>query len=127
MLSKVEASLEAVQDVGQSTQCGCSSAVGTKLEIESRPVAVEPNLEDLIPIALVIAAGCEPCAEKMVSRALEQGSTPRHIQKTLQIIAKMQKLDCFAGAVGPEAVARMERPLIAGQRTLQEAVRGAGK
>lgn len=82
----------------------------------------EPRLEDLIPIAVVIAAGCESCAERMVTRALEQGSSLRHIQKALGIVAHMQALDCLAQAVGAEVVARMERPLAAGRKTLQRAL-----
>jgi hypothetical protein len=86
----------------------------------------EPNLEDLILLAIVVAAGCESCAENAVARALDHGSPWRHIQNALQIIAKIQKLDCFAKAVGPEVVARMERPLGAGRRTLREAMLNAG-
>lgn len=96
--------------------CGC--AAGDK-PMES---AKEPKLEELIPIAVVIAAGCESCAEKMVTRALEQGSSWRDIQKTLGIVAHMQKLDCLAQAVGGEVTARMEKPLAAGRQTLQQAL-----
>jgi alkylhydroperoxidase/carboxymuconolactone decarboxylase family protein YurZ len=87
----------------------------------------EARLQDLIPIAMVIVGGCEPCADKMVKRALEQGSSWQEIDKTLRIIANMQRQDCFAKAVGMEVVARMERPLAAGWRTLQEASIRAGK
>lgn len=80
-----------------------------------------PKLQDLIPIAMVIAGGCEPCAENMVKRAFQQGCSWHDIDKTLQIIAGMQKLDCFAKAVGPEVIARMEKPLTAGRRTLERA------
>jgi len=93
--------------------CGCSP---------SEPPATlekEPKLEDLIPIAVVIAAGCESCAEKMVTQALAQGGSWRHIQKTLGIVTHMQKLDCLTQAVGEEVVARMEKPLAAGRKTLQ--------
>ncbi len=104
----------------QSTPCGCA----TDAQLASTPA---PKLEDLIPIALVIAAGCESCAEKMVTRALEQGSPWRHIHKTLQVAATLQKLECFAQAVGPEAVARMTGPLAAGRGALQRAAGCAGK
>jgi len=83
--------------------------------------ASNPKLQDLIPIAMVIAGGCEPCAENMVKRALQQGSSWHDIDKTLLIIAGMQRLDCFAKAVGPELVAGMDRPLAAGRRTLEQA------
>lgn len=88
--------------------------------VETRPSG--PELQNLIPIAMVIVGGCEPCAEKMVTRALAQGSPWQDIDKTLQIIAHMQRQDCFAKAVGPDVVARMEKPLAAGWRTLQQAV-----
>ncbi|MFQ5796370.1 MAG: carboxymuconolactone decarboxylase family protein [Candidatus Bipolaricaulia bacterium] len=79
----------------------------------------EVKLEDLIPIAVVIAAGCEPCARLMVERALEQGSSERQIQKVLAIVAYLQKLDCLAESVGSETLARMEKPLAMARRTLE--------
>ncbi len=79
------------------------------------------SLQNLLPIAMVIVGGCESCAEKMVQRALHEGSTFEEIDKTLRIIAGTQKLSCFAIAVGPEIIARMEKPLDAGRRTLREA------
>jgi alkylhydroperoxidase/carboxymuconolactone decarboxylase family protein YurZ len=85
-----------------------------------------PDLESLIPIAVVIAAGCEPCAEKMVRRALDQGSTAKDIRKTLGLIAHLQDLDCLAENVGPAALARMEKPLAAGKRTLESELSKVG-
>lgn len=85
------------------------------------------KLQDLIPIVMVIVGGCEPCAEKMVARALGQGSSWQDIDKTLRIIADMQGRDCFAKAVGTDVVARMEKPLAAGWRTLQQAMTSAVK
>jgi len=95
--------------------------------VERRQSKPEAKLQDLIPITMVIVGGCEPCAEKMVIRALEQGSSWKDIDKTLRIIADMQRRDCFAKAVGTEVVARMEKPLAAGWRTLQEAMTSVGK
>ena len=94
---------------------------------ESRPSKSEPRLQDLIPIAMVIVGGCEPCAENLVTRALKQGNSWQDIDKTLRIIGSMQRADCFAKAVGTDVVARMEKPLAAGWRTLQRAVPGSGK
>ncbi len=71
---------------------------------------------------MVIVGGCESCAEKMVERALHEGSSFQNIDKTLRIVAGMQKLGCFANAVGPEVVSRMDKPLEAGRRTLDRAV-----
>ncbi len=80
------------------------------------------NLQNLIPIAVVVVGGCEPCAEKMVKQALAQGSSCRDIDQTLRILADMQKRECVAKTLGPEVVARMEKPLAAGRRTLQQAM-----
>jgi alkylhydroperoxidase/carboxymuconolactone decarboxylase family protein YurZ len=77
-----------------------------------------PRLQDLIPIVMVIVGGCEPCAEKTVTRALQERSSWEDIDETLRIVANVQKLDCFARAVGPEVVERMDKPLAAGRRTL---------
>ncbi len=83
--------------------------------------AGEARLQDLIPIAMVIVGGCEPCAESMVNRALKQGSSWQDIDKTLRIVAGTQALECFAKAVGPDVIARMEKPLAVGRRTLEKA------
>ncbi len=80
------------------------------------------NLANLIPIAVVVVGGCEPCAEKMVKQALAQGSSPQDIDETLRILADIQKRDCVKQALGAEVLAGMEKPLAAGRRTLQQAV-----
>jgi hypothetical protein len=93
-----------------------------KLEEKQAPEEKsEIRLQDLLPIAMVIVGGCETCAENMVERAIHEGSSFQDIDKTLRIIAGTQKLGCFANAVGPEVVARMEKPLEAGRRTLEKA------
>jgi carboxymuconolactone decarboxylase family protein len=108
------------------------SGAVTILELPHRPTAAtsesessrhlsEARLQDLIPIAMVIVGGCEPCAESMVNRALKQGSSWQDIDKTLRIVAGTQALECFAKAVGPDVIARMEKPLAAGRRTLEKA------
>ncbi len=81
--------------------------------------ASEPPLASLIPIAVVIAAGCEPCATSMVERALRQGAPVALVMSTLRIVAAVRSADCFARAVGPEVVARMEKPLRAGRAALR--------
>ncbi len=80
------------------------------------------NLPNLIPIAVVVVGGCEPCAEKMVKQALAQGSSWQEVEQTLRILADMQKRECVRQALGPEVIARMEKPLAAGRRTLQQAM-----
>lgn len=84
------------------------------------------NLVNLVPIAVVIVGGCEPCAEKMVKQALAQGSSWQEVDETLRILADMQKRACVAQALGQETVARMERPLAAGRRTLEQAKAESG-
>lgn len=86
----------------------------------------EPRLQDLIPIAAVIVGGCESCAENMVARALKEGSSWEDIDKTLRILAGLQKLDCFAKAIGPEVINRMNKPIAAAHRTLSSAMRNTG-
>lgn len=88
----------------------------------SRPKR-EPRLQDLIPIAVVIAGGCESCAERMVEHALKEGCPWDDIDKTLRILSGMQKLDCLAKAIGPEFVTRMDKPIAAAQRTMREALK----
>jgi len=82
-------------------------------QVEPRPpqARLEAGLQQLIPIAMVIVGGCGTCAEKMVTRALGEGSSWQDVDKTLRIVANMQKLDCFAKAVGRDVVARMDKPL----------------
>lgn len=104
-----------------------ADSAGTPVETLPLQPKLETSLQDLISIAMVIVGGCETCAEKMVARALEQGSSSQDVDKTLRIVANMQKLDCFAKAVGTEVVARMDKPLAAGRRTLREATIRAGK
>lgn len=79
------------------------------------------NLQNLIPIAVVVVGGCEPCAEKMVKQGLAQGSSWEDVDETLRILADMQKRECVIKALGPETVARMEKPLAARRRTLDSA------
>ncbi len=79
------------------------------------------TLQTLIPIAVVVVGGCEPCAEKMVAQALAQGSSWEDVDETLRILADMRKRQCVIQALGPETIARMEKPLAAGRRTLDKA------
>ncbi len=83
------------------------------------------NLQNLVPIAVVIVAGCEPCAENTVKKALAQGSSWEDVDETLRILADMQKRECVVKSLGPETVARMEKPLAAGRKTLEQAKQAA--
>jgi hypothetical protein len=82
---------------------------------------VTVRLADVIPIAVVIAAGCERCAESMVERALSLGTPEDALRRTLGIVARVRLTDCFVEAVGPEVIARMEKPLQAGRKALRKA------
>ncbi len=79
------------------------------------------NLQNLIPIAVVVVGGCETCAEKMVAQALAQGSSWEEVDETLRILTDMQGRQCVRQALGAEVVGRMEKPLAAGRRTLEQA------
>lgn len=84
------------------------------------------RLADLVPLAVVIAGGCEPCAARIVRRAVENGTPDHLIASTLAIVADLRSRECFAGAVGPEVIARMERPLATARRALKELAGGDG-
>jgi hypothetical protein len=78
------------------------------------------KLEDLVPIAVVIAAGCEGCAERMVRRAVEAGSAHRHVRRTIAIVADLRERECFRANIAPEVVERMKGPLEKARATLDE-------
>jgi len=82
-------------------------------------IRAKGSLQNLIPIAVVVVGGCEPCTEKMVTQALAQGSSWQEVDETLRILADMQKRPCVIQALGVGTVARMEKPLAAGRSTLE--------
>jgi alkylhydroperoxidase/carboxymuconolactone decarboxylase family protein YurZ len=84
------------------------------------PPDAPPKLEDLIPIAVVIAAGCEGCAERMVRRAVESGSATRHVLRAIAIVADLRERECFRSSIAPEVVERMKEPLARARKTLDE-------
>jgi AhpD family alkylhydroperoxidase len=79
------------------------------------------DLQNLVPIAVVVVGGCETCAEKMVAQALAQGSSWEQVEETLRILADMQKRQCVQQSLGADVVTRMEKPLAAGRRVLEQA------
>ena len=85
---------------------------------ESMPVG---RVENLAPVAVLTVLGCEKCAEEAVNWALKQGSSPDDIDRVLKTVAAMQKLDCFKAQFGPDAATRMEKPLAAARRVLDDA------
>ena len=110
-----------MKDSGSITMLELPNQPAVATNMSESPKLSEARLQDLIPLAMVIVGGCEPCAESMVNRALKQGSSWQDIDKTLRIVASTQALECFAKAVGPDVIARMEKPLAAGRRTLEKA------
>lgn len=85
---------------------------------ESMPVG---RIENLTPIAVITVLGCEKCAEEAVNWALKQGSSPDDVDRVLKTVAAMQKLDCFKAQFGPDTATRMEKPLAAARRVLDDA------
>ena len=89
-----------------------------RVDARTRPGSTA-RLEDLIPIAVVIGAGCESCAESTVKRALANGVARSQIGRALRIVARVRSTDCFQQAVGVELAARMDGPLAAGAHALR--------
>ena len=79
------------------------------------------RVENLVPIAVVTVLGCEKCAEEAVGWALQQGSSFDDVDRVLKTVAAMQKLDCFNQQFGGETASRLEKPLAAGRRALEQA------
>jgi hypothetical protein len=75
-------------------------------------------LESLIPIAVVIGAGCEACTRSLILRARGRGISAALITRTLAVVARVSSAECLARAVGPEVVGRMRASLEAGQNAV---------
>jgi hypothetical protein len=102
------------------TEACCPTAESPHSRVRPQNGGDHPKLEDLIPIAVVIAAGCEPCAERMVRRAVEAGSAGRHVLRTIAIVADLRERECFRTNIAPEVVERMKGPLARARKTLDE-------
>ncbi len=99
-------------DAQNRPQCGSAS--------EARS-SDQPMLQGMIPIAVVITAGCESCAEKMVRRALQEGCSRRQVLKTLGIVEHLHGSECFRSAIGQDVRDRMVKPLARARQTVEEA------
>lgn len=104
---------------GAETTC-CPPAEAPHARGRPQEAGDAPKLEDLVPIATVIAAGCEGCAERMVRRAVEAGSAHRHVLRTVAIVADLRERECFRTNIAPEVVERMKGPLERARKTLDE-------
>ena len=83
------------------------------------------HLESLIPLAVVVALGCECCARRMTERALEAGTPERVLRRVLKTINHMHELDCLTENVGADVVDRMTKPLQAATAALQTHMKGS--
>ena len=116
------------------TSCGATPASsGAVAEAAARlipgtnEIMVVGRIENLIPIGVLAVLGCEKCSAEAVNWALQQGSSFDDIERTLQTVATMQKLDCFQEQFGPEVSARIEKPLAAAKDALAQARTRAAK
>ena len=113
---------------GGCGQKSAAEAVTTRTVPGTNETVLVGRIENLIPIAVLSALGCEKCASEAVAWALQQGSSAEDVERALRAIAQMQTLDCFKQQFGPDAAARLEKPLAAARKVLQEAAdRGQGK
>ena len=124
----------AVGKAGGCTNCAAPTAspqevgeVATKSIPGTNEAMVVGNIENLIPIGVLAALGCEKCSAEAVNWALQQGSSFEEIERTLRTVATMQKLDCFKEQFGPEVVTRLGKPLAAAKEALAQARTRAGK
>lgn len=78
------------------------------------------RIENLMPIGMVTVLGCETCAAKAVHWALAQGSSREDVDLALRAVAAVQKLDCFRQQFGGDVAIRMEKPLAAARKALEE-------
>jgi 4-aminobutyrate aminotransferase-like enzyme len=85
------------------------------------------RIENLMPIGVVAVLGCETCAGEAVAWALQQGSSTGDVERALRTIEAMRKLDCFKQRFGADAAVRLEKPLAAARKVLQQAIDRAKK
>lgn len=102
------------------TGCGCGPAKAATAKAEAAPALPAGSIENLVPIGVAAALGCEPCTEEAVRRALAQGSSVEEVERALRVLGAVRKMDCFNRSF-PEAVARMEKPLAAGEKVIEQA------
>jgi hypothetical protein len=115
---------------GAQTQTGCASC-GHKPSPDAAPTRPIPGtnesmpvgrIENIMPIGVLAALGCETCAGEAVSWALQQGSSTDDVDRALRTVAAMPKLDCFKRQFGPDAAARVEKALAAARTVLAQAI-----
>jgi hypothetical protein len=86
------------------------------------------RIENLIPIGVLAALGCEKCTGEAVAWALQQGSSAEDIDRALRTVDAIRTLDCFKQQFGADAAARLEKPLAAARKVLEQTMsQGSGK
>jgi len=124
----------AVTSDAKNTGKGCAAcaqrapadAVSTRLVPGTNEAVSVGRIENLMPIGVLAALGCETCAGEAVAWALQQGSSTEDVERAIRTIAAMQKLDCFKQQFGPDAAARLDKPLAAARRVLDQAIDHTG-
>ena len=106
---------------GGCAQKIASEAVVPRLVPGTNETVLVGRIENLIPIAVLTALGCEKCASEAVAWALQQDSSPDDVDRALRAVAQMQTLACFKQQFGQDTAARLEKPLAAARKVLQEA------
>jgi alkylhydroperoxidase/carboxymuconolactone decarboxylase family protein YurZ len=101
--------------------------VSTRLVPGTSEAVLVGRIENLIPIGVLVALGCEKCAGEAVTWALQQGSSTEDIDRALRTLASMQTLDCFKLQFGADAAARLEKPLVAARHVLEQATEHGGR
>jgi hypothetical protein len=116
------------------TKCGAavaSSAPAGEASLKPLPGSTESmvvgRIENVVPIGILTVLGCERCAAEAVKWALQQGSSADDVERALKTVGMMRKLDCFKDQFGPDATARMEKPLAAAWEALGRAKTDAVK
>jgi hypothetical protein len=124
----------AVPKTDGCTKCAATTAPQQEAsEPAAKPIPgtsesmVVGRIENVIPIGVLTVLGCEKCSAEAVNWALQQGSSFEDIERTLQTVAAMKKLDCFKEQFGPEVASRMEKPLAAAKGALAQAKTQAAK
>lgn len=85
------------------------------------------RIENLVPIGVLAALGCEKCTAEAVGWALQQGSSVEDVERTLRTLGAMQKLECFQQQFGGDAAARLDKPLAAARKILEQVAVSSGK
>ncbi len=125
--------LVAVSAQDSATAAGCQTCARSALTFPAtagKPAALvvprdvetlpQGRIENLMPIGMLTVLGCDTCAAQAVQWALAQGSSREDVDLALRTVAAVQKLDCFRQQFGADVAIRMEKPLAAARKALEE-------